>query len=50
MTYLASDASERHGIVWAISDNDHPAAVLLREPNRAAEGTVNTIGLEISKA
>ena len=49
MMLLGSDATERHGIVWAISHMDHPAIVMAGEPQRAAHGTVTTVGLEISQ-
>ena len=41
MMMLGSEAVERRGVVWAISDNgDHPAATLQRTPNRVSPGTI----------
>ena len=49
MTWLGSSSADREGVVWAISDQDHPAQVLMTNGHKLAPGNVATIGLKIFK-
>ena len=48
MSIRGSDAAERRGMVWALSDkHDHPGGVLMKARNRVSRGS--TIGISIKK-
>jgi hypothetical protein len=49
MSLRGSDAAERRGIVWALSDLDHPMGVMSTHLNRASRGTVVIVGLKLNK-
>jgi hypothetical protein len=45
--FKGSDAAERTDILYAISDEDHPAAALMKSPYKATKGTATLVGLNI---
>ena len=49
MTWLGSSAADREGAVWTISDQDHPAQVLMTNGHKVSPGTMATIALTVSK-
>ncbi len=44
-----TDAGERSGITWAISNADHPGAVLMKVPKRAQSNSATYVTLKMSK-
>ena len=49
LKYKGSDAVERKGVYYAISDRDHPAATLMQIPNKISRGMAAQISLNIRK-
>jgi hypothetical protein len=49
MIFKGSDAAERKGIYYVISDVDHPATTLLQSPNKLNKGMAAKIGLSLKK-
>ncbi len=49
MRYSGSESTERDGILWVVSDIDHPAGLTARSPNLAVPGTSTVIGMKIKK-
>ena len=49
MMWRGSDASERNGLVWAVSADDAPGPVLLAVPRRVSPATTNTVGLRVKQ-
>jgi hypothetical protein len=47
MIFKGSDAAERIDVLYAISDEDHPAAALMKSPYKANKGTATLVGLNI---
>jgi hypothetical protein len=47
--FQGSDAVERKGVFYAISDLDHPAAKLLQSPQKISRGMATEISLNIRK-
>jgi hypothetical protein len=47
--YKGSDAVERKGVFYAISDRDHPATKLLQTSNKISTGMATQISLSIRK-
>ena len=43
--WKGSDAAERYGVFYALSLLDHPSAVLLKRPKKAAAGTTTLLSL-----
>jgi hypothetical protein len=50
MIFKGSDAAERKGIYYVISDVDHPATTLLQSPNKLNRGMAARIGFSLKKA
>lgn len=47
MTLRGSDAAERRGMVWALSDkHDHPAGILMKARNRVSRRSTNGISIK----
>ena len=47
--YKGSDAVERKGVFYAISDRDHPATKLMQSPFKISRGMAAEISLSIHK-
>jgi hypothetical protein len=47
--YKGSNAVERKGVYYAVSDRDHPAAVLLQTAKKISRGMAAQISLNIRK-
>ncbi len=46
MVLIGTDAAERHGIIWTLSYEDHPAKNLFTKPRKLAMGTSTLVGLQ----
>ncbi len=47
--FKGSDAVERNGVFFAVTNNDHPVCSLESSPFRTLPGTVATVGLSIKE-
>ena len=50
MIFKGSNAAERKGIYYVISDIDHPATTLMQSPNKLNQGMAARIGFSQKKA
>ena len=49
MIYKGSEAAERNGVDYVISDKDHPATKLLQSPLKISKGMSSSISLSLRK-
>ena len=49
MIFKGSEAAERIGVYYVISEKDHPAAKLLQMPHKISKGKSVSIGLSLKK-
>jgi hypothetical protein len=49
LIFKGSDALDRNGAFYAISDNDHPVTKLLQQPFKAQKGTNVLISLNVQQ-
>ena len=49
LIFKGSDALERNGAFYAISQNDHPVTKLLQQPYKAQKGTNVLISLNVQQ-
>ena len=49
MIFKGSDATERRGVFYAISDEDHPVTQLMQSPKKVPVATSVLIGLNVQK-
>ena len=49
LMFKGSDAVERKGVYYAISDRDHPSTKLLQSPSKISSGMAAQVRLSIRK-
>ena len=49
MRLLGADATEREGIYWTLTGEDHPAIALFSSPQKAAAATTSHIGIRVEE-
>jgi len=46
MSLLDSEAAERGGISWTVTNQDHPAMAIMTNPEKLYMGSMSVVGLK----